>query len=66
MIPIALAWLGVLASILLVVCLPLQLAGLRGGAVTSFIWLPMLLFEVALARWLIIKGVAAPAPRQSA
>ncbi len=66
MIPVALAWLGVLASILLVATLPLQLAGLLGGPITSFIWLPMLVFEVALALWLIIKGVAAPAPRQPA
>jgi hypothetical protein len=66
MIPVALAWLGVLASILPVVGFPLQLAGLLGGPVTSFMWYPILLFEVALALWLIIKGVAAPAPRQPA
>lgn len=60
MVPTALAWLGVLASILLVVCLPLQLAGLLGGPVTSMMWYPMLLFEVTLALWLIVKGVAAP------
>ena len=58
MIPVALAWLGVLASVLLVVCCPLQLAGLLGGPITSFMWFPMLLFEVVLAVWLIIKGVA--------
>jgi len=69
MIPVALAWLGVLASVLLVVILPLQLAGLFGGpmswsaAVTWLVWLPMLVFEVALALWLLIKGVAMPAPR---
>jgi hypothetical protein len=34
MIPVALAWLGVLASILLVVGLPLQLAGVIRGTVT--------------------------------
>jgi Domain of unknown function (DUF4386) len=56
MIPVALAWLGVLASVLLVVCAPLQLAGLLAGPVTTFMWLPMLLFEVVLALWLIIKG----------
>ena len=66
MIPVALAWLGVLGSILPVVCFPLQLAGLLGGPVTSFMWYPVLLFEVMLALWLIIKGVAAPTPRQSA
>jgi hypothetical protein len=66
MIPVALAWFGVIASILPVVCSPLQLAGLFGGPVTSFMWYPIILFEVALALWLIIKGVAAPAQRQSA
>jgi hypothetical protein len=56
MVPISFAWLGVLASVLLVVLCPLQLAGLVGGSVTTFMWLPMLLFEVVLALWLIIKG----------
>ena len=65
MIPVPLAWLGVLASILLIVCLPLQLAGLLGGPVTSVMWIPMLLFEVPLGLWLIFKGVG-PAQRQSA
>ncbi len=60
MVPVALGWLGVLASILVAVCFPLQLAGLLGGPVTSFMWFPMILFEVALALWLFIKGVAAP------
>ncbi len=66
MIPVALAWLGVIASVLLVVILPLQLAGLFGSsanwfsAVTWLMWLPMLVYEVALALWLIIKGVAMP------
>jgi hypothetical protein len=61
MIPIPLAWLGVVASVLLVLGLPLQLAGFLRGQVASFIWLPMLAFEVPLAFWLLIKGVAAPA-----
>jgi len=68
MVPVALAWLGVLASVLLVVILPLQLSGLFGGsgnwlsAVTWLIWLPMLVYEVVLALWLLIKGVAMPTP----
>lgn len=66
MIPIALAWLGVVASVLLVVCLPLMLAGFLRGPVTSLVWLPMLAFEVPLALWLLIKGVAVPAPIRSA
>ena len=66
-IPVALAWLGVFASVLLVVIQPLQLAGLFGGparwsaSVTWLVWLPMLVFEVTLALWLIVKGVAMPA-----
>jgi hypothetical protein len=59
MIPVALAWLGVLASVLLVVVLPLQLAGYVSGAITSYMWLPMLVFEVATAFWLLFKGVNA-------
>jgi hypothetical protein len=68
MIPAPLAWLGVIASALLVVILPLQLAGLFGGptswssSVTWLVWLPMLVFEVTLALWLLIKGVAMPTP----
>jgi len=64
MIPAPMAWLGVFASVLLVVILPLQLAGLFAGPgtwftwVTWLMWLPMLVFEVWLALWLIIKGVA--------
>lgn len=66
MIPVALAWLGVVASVLLVIILPLRVAGLFGGpmswsaSVTWLVWLPMLVYEVVLALWLIIKGVAMP------
>ena len=64
MVPAGLAWLGVLASFLLVVCCPLQLAGFLSGPITSWMWLPMLLFEVALALWLIIKGAGTPTQRE--
>ena len=57
-IPAPLAWLGVFASILLVVLLPAHLVGIVKGPVTAFMWLPMLVFEVVLALWLLIKGVA--------
>lgn len=56
MIPAALAWIGVLASVLLVLWLPLQLAGILPNA--TWIWIPMFLFEVPVAFWLLIKGVA--------
>ena len=52
LIPLALAWLGVLASLVLVARLPLQLAGLLRevgwfAAVTPLMWYPMLVLESA-------------------
>jgi hypothetical protein len=66
MIPVALAWLGVVGSALAVVILPLQLAELITGPITQLVWIPVALFEITLAFWLIVKGVAAPIPRQPA
>lgn len=66
MIPMPLAWLGVVASVVLVAGLPMQTAGFLRGPITSVMWLPMLAFEVPLGLWLIIKGVAMPARAQSA
>ncbi len=63
MVPAPNAWLGVFASLLLVVLLPAQLVGWAGGLVTDLMWLPMFLFEVALALWLLIKGAAPPVAR---
>jgi len=60
MVPVALAGLGVVASVLAVIVLPLQLAGWLRGPVTSLVWLPMLAFEVPLGLWLLVRGVAAP------
>jgi hypothetical protein len=58
-IPVPLAWLGVVASAVLVVGLPLQLAGWVHRSITSVMWLPMLAFEVPLGLWLLTRGVAA-------
>jgi hypothetical protein len=55
-IPVALAGLGVVASVLLVVALPVQLAGFLPSALAWPIWMPMLAFEVTLAFWLMLKG----------
>jgi hypothetical protein len=62
MIPSALAWLGVISSAFLVILLPLQRSGLwHGGAWSSKLtwlqWMPMLVFELVFAFWLIFKGV---------
>ncbi len=63
LIPVMLAWLGVIASALLVIIQPLQLVGWFGGSmswassITWLVWLPMLIFEVVLALWLIVKRI---------
>jgi len=57
MIPVPLAWLGVVGSALLVVGLPLQLAGFLAGPVTQLMWVPVAVFELTLGPWLLIKGV---------
>jgi hypothetical protein len=56
-IPVWLAWLGLFASVVLLVLIPGQLAGLVSGPVAYVMWLPMLVFELTFALWLIIKGV---------
>jgi hypothetical protein len=64
MVPVSIAWLGVFASGLLVVGLPLQLAGFNTGPLTGYYeWLPALVFQVVLALWLLIKGVVTPTTR---
>ena len=58
LIPRPLAWLGLLASVILVIGLPLQLTGLLRGSSASVIWIPMALFEIPLGFWLLLKGVS--------
>lgn len=61
-IPSWLARFGVVASVLLVVLLFVQRAGVFASAfnvsspVTWVLWFPMLIFEVTLAFWLLFKG----------
>ena len=55
-IPIPLAWIGVFASVILVIGLPLRLAGLLQNPIAMVMWLPMLVFEVPLGVWLLAKG----------
>jgi hypothetical protein len=54
-----LAWLGVVASIILVICLPLQLMGLLGGPLVMAMWIPMAAFEIPLGAWWLVKGTGA-------
>ncbi|HSS18750.1 MAG TPA: DUF4386 domain-containing protein [Pyrinomonadaceae bacterium] len=60
-IPAPLAWLGLFASLLLLVTLPIGLVGAID--IPFLVWIPMLVFELAFAVWLIVKGVA-PAGRR--
>lgn len=56
-IPAPLAWLGLLASVLVIVCVPLQLVGILKGLVVAWaLWIPMLIFEIAFGLWLLFKG----------
>lgn len=67
LIPAPLAALGALWSGFLVAQLTLQAAGMFGGKtnwqspITWAIWLPLLVFELAFAGWLLTRGVRAPA-----
>jgi hypothetical protein len=57
MIPVPLAWLGVVGSVILVVGLPLRLAGFLSGTITLLMWLPIAAFEIPAGLWLLTKGV---------
>lgn len=57
MIPVPLAWLGVGASALLVITLPLQMGAVLPGQLASLMWLPMAAFEIPLGLWFVAKGV---------
>jgi hypothetical protein len=65
-VPVPLAGFGVLASVLLVVGVPMQLAGFFSGPLTWYMWLPMLAFLIPLGLWLLIKGAATPTRKQPA
>lgn len=64
-IPAPLAWLGVAASLLLVVGLPLQLVDALDASVVQLLWIPMALFEIPLGFWFLIKGAGDPPQRQA-
>jgi Domain of unknown function (DUF4386) len=65
LIPVPLAWLGFAASLLLVVGLPLQLAGFLRGTVTTLMWIPMAAFEIPFGLWLIVRYPGRTVPRTS-
>jgi len=62
-IPVPLAALGVVASLILVVGVPLETAAGRATAdgAPIIMWLPMFGFEIATGGWLLAKGARRPA-----
>jgi hypothetical protein len=69
MIPVGLAWWGVLSSAVLVISVPLQIAGFLSGPLAGYqlvpmIGLPALVFAPVFAWWLLVKGVATPGRRE--
>jgi hypothetical protein len=70
LIPAALATLGVAASAGLSLLVLLQTGGLLGGRmswsspVTWLVWLPLLIFELTLAAWLLVKSASVAAAVQ--
>ena len=58
MVPAPLAWLGVIGSAIVLIGLPLELVGLLGAPFNQLMWIPIALFEITLAVWLLVKGVA--------
>jgi Domain of unknown function (DUF4386) len=64
-VPVSLAWLGVVASLAALVVLPLRQTGAIGGPLSELIWPPLLVFEVWLGIHFLVKGAAAPVPRRA-
>jgi hypothetical protein len=62
MVPIWLAWLGVISSAVVAVGLPLETLQLLRSTVVQLLWIPVAIFEIVLAAWLIAKGVRDPMP----
>jgi hypothetical protein len=66
-IPVALSVLGVIASLILIVGVPVQTAA--GQATTegtaAVIWIPMIIFEISTGLWLFVTGANAPEVERS-
>jgi len=67
-IPVPLAALGVGASLILVVGVPLDTAASRTTAqgASIIIWLPMFVFEITTGLWLLVRGTRTPSPGATA
>jgi hypothetical protein len=66
MVPVPLSWLGIIGSALLIITLPLHLVGFSVGSADTLFWLPILLFEVTISFWFILKGVTPASEERTA
>jgi len=62
MVPVWLAWLGVISSAVVAVALPLESLQFLPAVIVRALWLPVAVFEVVLAVWFIVKGPQGPIP----
>lgn len=60
MVPTWLAWLGIIGSAVVAVAMPLRTLQVLSGSAAQLTWVPVGVFEVVLAVWLIVKGVGGP------
>lgn len=58
MIPAWLAWLGVVGSAVALIGAPLDLIKIIRAPINQLIWIPIGLFEITVAIWFLVKGVA--------
>ena len=56
LIPRWLAWTGVVTIGVQLIFVPLHIATMVPGSIVNWLWLPILLYEVPLGIWLIVKG----------
>jgi hypothetical protein len=60
LIPRWLAWIGVVTIGAQLICIPLHIATMVPGSIVNWLWFPILLYEVPLGIWLIVKGTESP------
>jgi len=65
MIPSLLAWIGFIGSVIVAVGQPLESVSILRGLPAQLMWIPIAVFEITVAFWFIIKGVA-PTQRRMA
>lgn len=56
LIPRWLGWIGVVTIGVQLICVPLHIAMMIPGSVVDMLWMPILLYEIPLGIWLILKG----------